>query len=59
MYFDNISDSSEISATDLNYKQLNRFVTPKSCYIQVDNLQTNGDFINPDIVDSQNFTLVL
>lgn len=59
MSIENITDSFEISETNLNYKQLNRFVSPKSCYIQLDNLQTGGDFINSDVIDMQSFELIL
>ena len=57
MVIENITEPSKISETDLNYRQLNRFAVSKSGYIQLDNLQTSGDFINSDFIDMRNFEL--
>lgn len=55
----NITEDSNSLETDLSYKELNRFASPKSCYIQLDNLQSSGVALDSDLQQMKGFRPVL
>lgn len=58
MFEENITEPSRIPESDLNFNQILRFGSQPSCYIQLSDLQTSGDFVDSEFTYKTDFEMI-